>query len=74
MKQWMSVWILEHGLLQVLQYQLIIVPLTDIIGNNTAVIEVLNRTQKSLLSITIGEMGYISNPLLVWVGGCEIPL
>lgn len=66
MKQWMSVWILDHGLLQVLQYQRIIVPLTDIIGNNTAVIEVLNRTQKGLLPIAIGEIGYISNPLLVW--------
>ena len=74
MKQWMSVWILDHGLLQVLQYQRIIIPLTDIIGNNTTVIEVLNRTQKGLLPIDIGEIGYISNPLLVWVGGCEISL
>ncbi len=74
MNQWRGTWISYHRLAQVLHHKRIIVVMADMVGDDRAVIEVLDGAEISLTTQTVMQEGHIGSPLLIWCVSCELSI
>ena len=75
MEQRMRLRICLHGLVESLENQRIVIPVTHYIGNNTAVIEVENGAEIDLVYLNAlipFELCYIRKPFLIWLVRMEV--
>ena len=74
MNQWRGTWISYHRLAQVLHHKRIIVVMADMVGDDRAVIEVLDGAEISLTTQTVMQEGHIGTPLLILCVSCELSI
>ena len=75
MQQWMGIWIVLQGLVQSIQYEPVVVTVTDYVAYDSAIEKIKNGAQvefSRILSAVELELGYIRNPFLVRTFGMKV--
>ena len=75
MQQWMGIWIVPQGLAQGIEYELVVVTVTDYITYDSAIEKVENGAQVELsriLPVVELKLGYVRNPFLVRTFGMKV--